>query len=305
MHREDPRQISEEELRALPVPQRRARMRRLVEDGYEALDNQHAQLRSFRNILMLSALVISALVAATILVVSQQPSVMPLCFQRDATSVSADQSGSANATGNGASAAPAAARSRSCPTRAATSGPSGGDILVVALLGLLGGALAASVSIRGLRGTSTPYDVPVALAMLKVPLGAFTAILALVAIQGGFVPGLTALDSQEQILAYALVFGFAQQVFTRVLDRQAQTLLDGLPAKDAGTPPPRALPPGTGSSISPQPADDGSDEEADDDADEEQLDEQETQSNPDGDDEEQVQDDESDVLPDAPETDHR
>ncbi len=75
------------------------------------------------------------------------------------------------------------------------------------------------MSIRNLRGTSTPYDVPVALALLKVPLGAFTAILGLVAIQGDFVPGLSALDSQQQILAYALVLGYAQQVFTYSLDR--------------------------------------------------------------------------------------
>ena len=87
------------------------------------------------------------------------------------------------------------------------------------------------MSIRNLRGTSTPYDVPVALALLKVPLGAFTAILGLVAIQGDFVPGLSALDSQQQILAYALVLGYAQQVFTYSLDRRAQTLLNGLPGQ--------------------------------------------------------------------------
>ena len=110
---------------------------------------------------------------------------------------------------------------------------------MVALLGLLGGALAAAVSIRNLRGTSTPYDVPVALALLKVPLGAFTAIVGLVALQGSFVPGLSALDSQQQILAYALVLGYAQQVFTFSLDRRAQTLLDGLPAKDPTVAPAR------------------------------------------------------------------
>ena len=75
--------------------------------------------------------------------------------------------------------------------------------------------------------------------MLKGPLGAFTAIVGLVAIQGDFVPGLSVLDSQEQILAYALVLGYAQQVFTRLLDQRAQTLLSGLPSRDAGTLPHR------------------------------------------------------------------
>jgi hypothetical protein len=110
------------------------------------------------------------------------------------------------------------------------------------MLGALGGALTAALSIRNLKGTSTPYDVPVALAILKVPLGAFTAILALVAIQGKFVPGLSVLDSQGQILAYALIFGFAQQALSRLLDRQAQTLLEGLPGGTATEP----RPPGPG-----------------------------------------------------------
>jgi hypothetical protein len=108
----------------------------------------------------------------------------------------------------------------------------------VAALGALGGALAATLSIRNLRGTSTPYDVPVALAFLKVPLGALTAILALVAIQGDFVPGLSILDSQGQILAYALVFGFAQQAFSRLLDQRAQDLLEGLPGGASTEPAP-------------------------------------------------------------------
>jgi hypothetical protein len=37
--------------------------------------------------------------------------------------------------------------------------------------------------------------------MLKGPLGAFTPVVGPVAIQGDFVPGLSVLDSQEQILA--------------------------------------------------------------------------------------------------------
>ena len=91
-------------------------------------------------------------------------------------------------------------------------------------MGLLGGSLAAAISIRKARGTSTPYDIPVVLATLKVPTGALTAVVGLIAIRGNFVPGLSALDSQEQILAYALVLGYAQQLATGFLDRKAQTL---------------------------------------------------------------------------------
>lgn len=85
-------------------------------------------------------------------------------------------------------------------------------------MGLAGGTLSATVALRKLRGTSTPYAVPVALSVLKLPLGALTSVIGILLVQGGFVPGLSDLDNQGQILAYAVVFGFAQQVATRLVD---------------------------------------------------------------------------------------
>jgi hypothetical protein len=296
MHRDDPRRISADDLAAKELPRQRAMVRRMIEDGYDSLDRQHDRLRSFRNIILLSVVVITLLVGATIAAVAYQPTVMPLCFG-DETATSA---------------------SVNCPTGSGVGGPSSGDVLIVGLLGLLGGSLAAAVSIRNLRGTSAPYDVPVALAMLKLPLGAFTAIIGLVVIQGEFVPGLSALDSQEQILAYALILGFGQQVFTRLLDRKAQSLLDALPAKDAETAPapasvpaPRPVPvpaPGT----EPIPPESQRIPDAEEEEEEEALvvlepepAEPEFLPNPEGDEKDQIQDDDSDVLPDVPAKDHR
>jgi len=45
-------------------------------------------------------------------------------------------------------------------------------------------------------------------------------------IRGNFIPGLSALDTSAQILAWALVFGYAQQLFTRLVDKQGQAVLD-------------------------------------------------------------------------------
>jgi hypothetical protein len=229
MHREDLRLWTVEELEALPAEELRHHLRRSMQDSFAALDARHGQLRSFRNTLLMAALLITLLVAATVGVVWRTPDVMPLCFPNE---VVVDV-GPPATTGQ---------QGFNCPTGSGEGGPSPGDVLVVALLGLLGGALAASISIRNLKGTVAPYDVPVALAMLKVPLGAFTAVLALVAIRADFVPGLSNLDSQEQILAYALLLGFAQQLLTRLLDQRAQALLDGLPSKDTATNPPQAPP---------------------------------------------------------------
>jgi hypothetical protein len=298
MHREDPRTIALADLEALPVAKRRARLRALIEDGYEGLDQQHAQLRSFRNIVLLSALSLALLVAVTAWVVSMNPTVMPLCFPDESAS---------GVVLHGL---------KNCPTRSSTTAPSGGDVLVVGLLGLLGGSLAAAVSIRNLKGTATPYDVPVALAMLKGPLGAFTSIVGLVAIQGRFVPGLSVLDSQEQILAYALVLGYGQQVFTRLLDQRAQTLLSGLPSRDAGaTPSPPTQATGSTEPLATDAAPAGTTAAADDDettdaagavVDDAETPLPDTMPNPEGDEDDQAQDDATvEPLPDAPEQDHR
>ena len=102
--------------------------------------------------------------------------------------------------------------------------------------------LAGAVSINKLKGTATPYDVPTALALLKAPFGAMTAVGAVIFIRGGFVPGLSDLDSQVQILAYAFVFGYAQQLLTGLIDKQAQTVLDAVPSMGAAEHHPEMVP---------------------------------------------------------------
>ena len=112
-----------------------------------------------------------------------------------------------------------------CPTGSGTDRqPSPLDIWVVLGMGTIGGSLASMVSIRNMTASTSPYDVPVALSRLKVPAGALTAMIGLIALRGGFVPGLSELDSQQQIIAYALVFGYAQQLATGFLDQRAQKL---------------------------------------------------------------------------------
>ncbi|GAA4727358.1 hypothetical protein GCM10025782_27440 [Pedococcus ginsenosidimutans] len=216
LHRDDPRLATVAELSALPPSRLRPRMRRLVGDSYERLDLEHGQLRSFRNIVLMAAAFLLCCVAVTIGFICAHPSWIPLCFDSTADLVS-------------------------CPSRmTAGATPSWPDVLVVTGMGGLGGAFAATLSIRNLKGTSTPYDVPVALAVLKVPMGALTAILGLVAIKGGFAPGLSNLDNQGQVLAYALLFGFSQQALSRLLDKRASDLLEGLPGGEAVTPLPGA-----------------------------------------------------------------
>jgi hypothetical protein len=107
-----------------------------------------------------------------------------------------------------------------------------GDLFLVEIIGLIAASVAAAVAIRGIRGSSEAVHLPVLLALLKLPMGALTAFLGLLLMRGQFVPGLSALDTSAQILAWALVFGYAQQLFTRFVDRQGQTVLDSVRAAD-------------------------------------------------------------------------
>ena len=76
------------------------------------------------------------------------------------------------------------------------------------------------------------FFVPVALAILKLPAGALTAITGLVLLYGKFIPGLSELDSQGQILAYAVVLGIAQHLVTRFVDQKAEAVLRSVPSKE-------------------------------------------------------------------------
>jgi hypothetical protein len=127
---------------------------------------------------------------------SARPDAIPLCFTPGATPV--------------------------CPTG---DRPSSTDFWLIEVVGLVAAAVGGAVSLRTIRGTSTPYSLPVALALLKLPTGALTAILGLLLMRGEFVPGLSALDSSAQIISWAIVFGSSQQLFTRLIDQQANSVL--------------------------------------------------------------------------------
>jgi hypothetical protein len=119
-----------------------------------------------------------------------------------------------------------------CPTDA-TSGDEGNfqqatsrwDYMIVEALGALGAAVTAVAAFRRLDGSPTPYHVPSALAVLKLPLGALAAVLGLQFIKGNIFPGLSDLDSSAQILAWAVIFGAAQQLFTHFVDQEGRALL--------------------------------------------------------------------------------
>jgi hypothetical protein len=199
-----------------PGASQRAAYRTALQWGFVAADEQYTRVRSLRNLLFGSAIFMFLLAAGMGILGAVRPDLVSLCF----TNV-----------------APGGAEQLSCP--ASANGPSSWDIFLVELLGLLGGSISAMVAIRGMRGTSTPYGVPVALALLKLPAGALVSLSALLLLGGEFFPGLSGLDSPQQIVAYALVLGYAQQLVTRLVDRQANSVLNRVPSSE---PTPREQP---------------------------------------------------------------
>ena len=176
------------------------------------------RVRSFRNIIVVTALFLMLGTAGLTFVGLLEPEVMPLCFAPNETAVVCPTATQDVQTG---------AQARALDDRMRDTASSW-DIPLIEIVGLLAAALAGAFSLRGIRGTSTPYSLPVALAVLKLPAGALTAVLGLLLMRGGFVPGLSALDSSAQIIAWAVVFGYSQQLFTHFVDEQAKTVLDNV-----------------------------------------------------------------------------
>jgi hypothetical protein len=228
LKKDDPRRVRIEQLS--PVAETRELTpaeRESVVAAYHAASSQRRRelmrVRSFRNLLVVASAALLVVAIGVGLLGSFRPEAIPLCFEPESMDT----------------------RTLVCPTGSEeltdnddiddkiSETVSGWDIWLVEIVGLLAASVAAAFALRGIRGTSTPYSLPVALAVLKLPTGALTAVVGLVLMRGGFVPGLSALDSSAQILAWAAVFGYAQQLVTRFVDQQAHAVLDDVGGRGA------------------------------------------------------------------------
>jgi hypothetical protein len=215
------------------VEEERGKVVTVVRGSSSAALREQLRLRSFRNVLVITTLFMTLLAIGIAITGIVRPTLIPLCFapqNGDTTTVVCPSEQSRPFATDGAVQSPNAPDIDDAVQSTAT----GSDLLVVELIGLIAAAVAATAAIRGIRGSSERYGLPVALAALKLPTGAITAFLGLLLMRGQFVPGLSALDTSAQILAWALMFGYAQQLFTRLVDRQGQTVLDGV--RSASTP---------------------------------------------------------------------
>lgn len=190
-HSLDPGQLTAADRHMLVAAAQGAYFQQAVENG---------RVRRFRNVLMGTFVVLLLLVGGFVAAGACWPEAVPLCFADRATGALMCPSGPHHA-------------------------PRGGDVPLVALLGLLGAALSAARSLSTSDELPTRHSLAVPLALLKVPTGAATAIFGLFGLASGFLPGLSDITSQPALLFWAIVLGYGQQLLTGLLDQRAGTLL--------------------------------------------------------------------------------
>jgi hypothetical protein len=217
------------------VDEERGKIVTAVRAASSAALREHIRLRSFRNIVVAAAGLLTLLAIGVALTGLFNKSLIPLCFAPEESGTvvvvcPTAQSDRFAPSQDGGTAPPGTPVRDIDDVVAETTRPE--DLIVVELVGLTAAAIAGAAALRGIRGTSERYGLPVALAALKLPTGAITAFLGLLLMRGQFVPGLSALDTSAQILAWALVFGYAQQLFTRLVDQQGQSVLNSIRTPD-------------------------------------------------------------------------
>jgi hypothetical protein len=173
----------------------------VMEAACRAEDQQQLQVRHFRSVLYGAAAALFVAAAVLWIVGGIHPAYFPLCWP---------VSGSHPAT-------------MTCPTGG--SAPSAADVPLVLGIGALGASLSVALNLAGLKPTGVRFSLTVAQGMNKIVLGAITAVLGIIILRTVTnAPGFLA--TQPGLLTTAVVFGYSQQLFTGVIDRQANALLN-------------------------------------------------------------------------------
>jgi hypothetical protein len=107
------------------------------------------------------------------------------------------------------------------------------------LMGCLGGGLAAVLALNRFSGFTDPAGLPVTQALLRIPTAAVTGLIGVVLMQTSALDVLRP-QNGTTVLAYAFLFGYAQEPLLRMIDRQAGKVLDPARGKDE---PAKPIPP--------------------------------------------------------------
>jgi hypothetical protein len=169
------------------------------------------RLQSFRNLVLVATGILSLLALGMAVLGLASPTTVPMCFTPPGEVVC--PIGTSSVAGRDVE-----------DVLVATVNP--WDIALVELIGMIAAAATAALGLRSTRGTSAPFGMPILVGLMKLPTGALTAFIGILLLRAEFIPGFNALESSAQILAWAAVFGAAQQILTRQIDQRAQEVLE-------------------------------------------------------------------------------
>jgi hypothetical protein len=102
----------------------------------------------------------------------------------------------------------------------------------VEAVGILGGALAAVLALARFRGFTDPYGLPTTQALLRIPTSAVTSLFGVVLMQTAALELFQPQEDATTVLAYAFVFGYAQEPLLRMIDQKAGEVLNPARSKD-------------------------------------------------------------------------
>jgi hypothetical protein len=161
----------------------------------------HANLRAFRNLLLIASGALAAALVALAMWHAINPDFVSLC-------------GSGGVAGGG----------RGCLTGSSATGR---DVLEVEVVGCIGGLLSVAFGLGAVKTPPSRYNLRAAQAVLKPVVGAATGFVGVLLVQSHILVAPTTRPSESLLLAYAAIFGFSQQLLTQFVDRRAGKLLGG------------------------------------------------------------------------------
>ena len=116
-------------------------------------------------------------------------------------------------------------------------------VLELELVASLAGLTGAVFALRNYSGFQSSYGLPFVQALLKGGTGAATGLFGVLLVQSGIFSTVKP-QTGASVFATAIVFGYTQYLFTRLVDKQAQGFLNAAGSRnDPATNP--QLPPGT------------------------------------------------------------
>jgi hypothetical protein len=185
----DPRLVELKKAVAAREPLRmRAAMRSVLRAAHERRDQRSKDARAFRNrLVILSALVLLALVGIIVLQSRIDTRFVP------------------------------------APTENANMGALP-LLAVVMVFGSIGGLISAIPSVARIPRDRSPFNVPLQQSVLKIVLGALTAVIGVAIVSNS-----TVSDTMPALVALAAAFGAGQQAVTASVDKRAVAVLDNIP----------------------------------------------------------------------------